>query len=184
MNKLTLLVSSIFILNTTFAQTTNLKTLHDFTTTTIDGKVVDLSTLKGKKVLVVNTASKCGNTPQYAELEQLFKKYKESGFTIVGFPSNDFGRQEPGSNVEIAEFCKMNYGVTFLMMSKIAVKGDSINPIYEWLTQKEQNGVADVKVKWNFQKFMIDENGKWVDFVEARESPLTEKIIKWIEGGN
>jgi len=114
----------------------------------------------------------------------LFKKYKESEFTIVGFPSNDFGRQEPGSNLEIAEFCKMNYGVTFLMMSKITVKGDSINPIYQWLTQKEQNGVADAPVEWNFQKFMIDESGKWVDVVEARESPLTEKIIKWIEGGN
>lgn len=182
MKKIISLFSSILLLNIIFAQTKPMKTLHDFKATTIDGKEFDLKQLKGKKVLVVNTASKCGNTPQYAEMEKLYQKYKAQNFIIIGFPANNFGKQEPGTNIEIAEFCKMNYGVSFPMMAKISVKGEDIDPIYKWLTRKDQNGVADADVKWNFQKFMIDENGHWVGFVDADETPMTEKIINWIEG--
>lgn len=182
MRKMVSLIIALFMFNTIFAQSKTMKTFHDFKAITIDGKEFDLALLKGKKVLVVNTASKCGNTPQYEELQKLYDKYKGQNFTIIGFPANNFGKQEPGTNTEIAEFCKKNYGVAFQMMSKISVKGEDIDPIYQWLTRKDQNGVADSEVKWNFQKFMIDEKGKWVDFVSANDSPMNEKIIKWIEG--
>lgn len=184
MNKLILSTALLLLTAVIFAQTKTMKTIHDFKTTTLDGKEFDLKQLKGKKVLVVNTASKCGNTPQYAELEKMYEKYKSRNFVIVGFPANNFGKQEPGANAEIAEFCKKNYGVTFPMMSKISVKGDDMDAIYKWLTRKTENGVADVEVKWNFQKFMIDENGNWIDYVAPDESPMTPKIINWIEGKN
>jgi len=157
------------------------KTLHNFKTKTIDGKEFDLASLKGKKVLVVNTASKCGLTPQYKELELLYKKYKDRNFVIIGFPANNFLSQEPGSNDEIKEFCEINYGVTFPMMSKVSVKGKDQDPIYNWLTNKSENGKLDAEVSWNFQKFMIDENGNMVDFASPRESPMSEKIVSWIE---
>ena len=163
--------------STGFAQ----KNFHSFKTTTIDGKEFDLASLKGKKVLVVNTASKCGLTPQYKELETLYQKYKDDNFIIIGFPANNFMGQEPGSNEEIAEFCELNYGVSFPMMSKISVKGDDQDPIYKWLTNKSQNGKVDAEVSWNFQKFMIDEKGDMVDFVGPRENPLSDKIVQWIE---
>lgn len=159
-----------------------LKTFHDFKAKTIDGKMMNMSDLKGKKVLVVNTASKCGFTPQYKELENLYKKYGGEKFTIIGFPANNFLWQEPGSDNEIKEFCSLNYGVTFQMMSKISVKGKDIHPIYKWLTGKSDNGVMDAPVKWNFQKFLIDENGKFVDFVAPGDSPFSDRIVKWIEG--
>jgi glutathione peroxidase len=158
------------------------KSFYDFQVTTIDGKQFDLSSLKGKKVLVVNTASKCGHTPQYAQLEELFKTYGPDNFTIIGFPANNFFHQEPGSNEEIAQFCTKNYGVTFQMMSKISVKGKDIHPLYKWLTTKEENGVMDAPVKWNFQKFMIDENGTIVGMVPPGDSPMCDKIIQWITG--
>lgn len=157
------------------------KTLHDFKVKTINGELFDMSRLKGKKVLIVNTASKCGLTPQYKELEELYKHYRETGFIIIGFPANDFMKQEPGSNEEIMEFCRKNYGVSFPMMAKISVKGDKIAPIYRWLTTKDKNGVMDTKIKWNFQKYMINEEGHFVDVVYPKESPKSEKIIKWIE---
>ena len=157
------------------------KNLHSFKTKTIDGQEFDLATLKGKKVLVVNTASKCGLTPQYKELEALYKTYKDRNFVIIGFPANNFMSQEPGTNDEIAEFCELNYGVTFPMMSKISVKGNDQDPIYAWLTNKSENGKVDAEVSWNFQKFMIDEEGNLVDFASPRESPMSDKIIKWIE---
>lgn len=157
------------------------KTLHSFKTKTIDGKEFDLASLKGKKVLVVNTASKCGLTPQYKELEALYNKYKDKNFVIVGFPANNFLSQEPGTNDEIKEFCEINYGVSFPMMSKISVKGKDQDPIYKWLTEKSENGKLDADVSWNFQKFMIDENGNLVDFASPRESPMSEKITGWIE---
>ncbi|HTX88922.1 MAG TPA: glutathione peroxidase [Bacteroidales bacterium] len=160
------------------------KTFFDFKTTDIDGKPFDLSTLKGKKVLVVNTASKCGNTPQYAQLEEIFKKYGGEKFTIIAFPANNFLSQEPGTNTQIKEFCTSNYNVTFPIMSKISVKGKDIDPIYRWLTSKEENGVMDAPVKWNFQKFMIDEKGNLVGMVAPGESPKCDKIINWIEGKN
>ncbi|MCF8369359.1 MAG: glutathione peroxidase [Bacteroidales bacterium] len=155
---------------------------HDFKAETIDGKMLDFSTFKGKKVLVVNTASKCGFTPQYKDLELLYQEYGGENFTIVGFPANNFLRQEPGTNEEIKSFCEINYGVTFQMMAKISVKGDSISPVYKWLTKKAENGVMDSKVSWNFQKYMIDENGNLVDYVKPQKSPTTDKIVNWIKG--
>ena len=157
------------------------KSFYDFTVKTIDGKDFPLSSLKGKKVLVVNVASKCGLTPQYAQLEKLYEKYKEKDFVIIGFPANNFMGQEPGSNEEIAKFCSLNYDVTFPMMAKISVKGKDMAPLYQWLTEKKQNGKENAPVQWNFQKFMIDENGNWVGFVAPKESPLSEKIVTWIE---
>ena len=157
------------------------KSFYDFTVKTIDGKDFPLSSLKGKKVLVVNVASKCGLTPQYAQLEKLYEKYKDKDFVIVGFPANNFMGQEPGSNEEIAQFCSLNYDVTFPMMAKISVKGKEIAPLYQWLTEKKLNGKEDASVQWNFQKFMIDENGNWVGFAAPKESPFSEKIVTWIE---
>jgi len=158
------------------------KTLYDFKATTLDGQPFDLSSLKGKKVLVVNTASKCGFTYQYKALQKLYDDYKDRNFVIIGFPANNFGQQEPGTNSEIKEFCTNHFGVTFPMMSKISVKGDDIDPLYKWLTLKSQNGVFDAEVKWNFQKFMIDEKGKVVDVAFSKEEPNSEKITNWIEG--
>ena len=157
------------------------KSFYDFTVKTIDGKGFPLSSLKGKKVLVVNVASKCGLTPQYAQLEKLYEKYKDKDFVIIGFPANNFMGQEPGSNEEIAQFCSLNYDVTFPMMAKISVKGKEIAPLYQWLTEKKLNGKEDASVQWNFQKFMIDENGNWVGFASPKESPFSEKIVTWIE---
>jgi glutathione peroxidase len=160
-----------------FAQQTN---FHSFKTKTIDGKVFELASLKGKKVLVVNTASKCGLTPQYKDLQDLYLKYGGDNFVIIGFPANNFLSQEPGSNSEIKQFCTENYEVTFPMMQKISVKGDDIDPIYKWLTSKSMNGKMDAEVSWNFQKFMIDENGNFVDMASPRTKPSDEKIVKWI----
>ena len=169
---------------TILANAQNTKSFYDFKTTTIDGQSFDLSTLRGKKVLFVNTASKCGNTPQYEQLEQLYQKYGGAKFTIIGFPANNFLSQEPGSNAEIKEFCTKNYGVTFPMMSKFSVKGKDQDPIYQWLTSKDENGVMDAPVKWNFQKFMIDENGHLVGMVAPGTSPMIKEIVDWIEGKN
>ena len=157
------------------------KSFYDFTVKTIDGKDFPLSSLKCKIVLVVNVASKCGLTPQYAQLEKLYEKYRDKDFVIIGFPANNFMGQEPGSNEEIAQFCSLNYDVTFPMMAKISVKGKEIAPLYQWLTEKKLNGKEDASVQWNFQKFMIDENGNWVGFASPKESPFSEKIVTWIE---
>ncbi len=154
--------------------------LHDFTVTDINGDEFDLSQLKGKKVLVVNTASECGLTPQYEVLEELFQEYGGDDFVIIGFPANNFGGQEPGSDEEIKSFCQKNYGVSFPMMSKISVKGDDKHPLYQFLTMKAKNGVEDAEVSWNFQKFLIDENGNYVAMVPPQESPASETIINWI----
>jgi glutathione peroxidase len=157
------------------------KTIYDFKVTTIDGEPFDMNTLKGKKVLVVNVASKCGYTPQYAQLEELYQKYSSKNFVIIGFPANNFMGQEPGTNAEIKEFCSSKYHVTFPMMSKISVKGKEIDPLYAWLTSKEQNGVIDAPVKWNFQKFMISENGQVVGSAAPGDKPFDDKITSWIE---
>lgn len=156
------------------------KSFYDFKVQTIDGEDFNLSSLKGKKVMVVNTASKCGLTPQYKDLESLYKEYGDKNFVIIGFPANNFMGQEPGSDSEIKEFCSKNYGVSFPMMSKISVKGDDIAPLYKWLTQKKENGVMDSEVKWNFQKYLIDENGHLVDVIPPKESPASEKVTAWI----
>lgn len=168
----------IFASTVSFGQT---KSLYDFKVKTIEGATYDLSQLKGKKVLVVNTASKCGLTPQYADLQKLYETYGGDKFIIIGFPANNFMSQEPGSNSQIKSFCSENYGVTFPMMEKISVKGDDIHPLYKWLTTKKENGVMDADVTWNFQKFMIDENGKLVDFATPREKPQSDKIINWLK---
>ena len=154
---------------------------HDFTVKSIDGKDFPLSSLKGKKVLVVNVASKCGLTPQYEQLQALYEKYGPEKFVVIGFPANNFMGQEPGSNEEIQEFCKLNYGVTFPIMEKISVKGKDIHPVYKWLTQKQENGKENAEVTWNFQKFMIDEDGNWVGYAEPRTTPDDPSIIDWIE---
>ena len=130
---------------------------------------------------MVNTASKCGLTPQYKELEKLYKEYQDQDFVIVGFPANNFLNQEPGSNEEIAEFCEANYGVSFPMMAKISVKGDDIHPLYQWLTSKEKNGKMDSEVQWNFQKYLINEKGELVDMVKPREKPYSEKVMAFLE---
>jgi glutathione peroxidase len=153
---------------------------HDFKVETITGETFNLSALKGKKVMVVNTASKCGLTPQYEKLEELYKTYKDKGFVVIGFPANNFAWQEPGENADIMEFCQKNYGVTFPMMAKISVKGKDMHPLYKWLTSKSENGVGDADVSWNFQKFLIDENGNWVKSISPRQSPMDEEVISWI----
>ena len=155
-------------------------TLHDFVVEDIYGDTFDLADLKGKKVLVVNTASECGLTPQYEDLQSLYEEFGGDNFIIIGFPANNFANQEPGTNEEIAQFCQANYGVSFPMMSKISVRGDDIHPLYKWLTQKSQNGVVDAEVTWNFQKFLVDEDGRVVDYAPPRENPRSEKILNWI----
>lgn len=155
--------------------------IHDYTVRSIDGEKVDLKTFSGKKLLIVNTASKCGFTPQYKDLEALYERYKDRNLVIIGFPSNDFANQEPGTNEEISSFCKQNYGVKFPMMEKISVKGERIHPLYKWLTSKSENGVMNSSVKWNFQKYMIDENGHLVDHVASWRKPNCRKIRKWLE---
>jgi len=177
-----MIISALILASTLMnAQNTGKKTFYDFSVKTIDGEEFPLSQLKGKKVLVVNTASKCGYTPQYEDLEKLFETYGGDKFTIIGFPANNFMHQEPGTNAEIKQFCSSNYGVTFPMMAKISVKGNDIAPVYKWLTSKEENGVMDAPVKWNFQKFMIDENGNLVSMAPSSENPMSEKIVKWIK---
>ena len=155
--------------------------IHQFKVKTIDGALLDFSSLKGKKILIVNTASKCGFTPQFRQLEELYEKYKDKNFVIIGFPCNQFGGQEPGSSSDIKDFCTKNYSVSFMMMEKVNVKGDSICELYKWLTTKELNGVESSSVKWNFQKYMIDENGFLVDYVLSFKKPDCSKITKWVE---
>lgn len=167
---------------TSFGLHAQQKSFYDFKVSDIDGNEYDLGQLKGKKVLVVNTASKCGHTPQYEDLEKLYQMYGGEKFVIIGFPANNFMGQEPGTNSQIKEFCTTQYGVTFPMMSKISVKGSDIHPLYKWLTEKDENGVLDAPVKWNFQKFMIDEQGRLVDYAPPGEKPLSEKIVNWVKG--
>ena len=168
-----------FIMMLPFAVFAQNSGFYDFKVKTLEGADFDLSSLKGKKVMVVNVASKCGNTPQYKDLEEMYEKY-QGELVIIGFPANNFGGQEPGTASEIREFCTQNYGVTFPMMEKISVKGDDMHPLYKWLTSKKKNGVMDSEVKWNFQKYLIDENGKLVDVLYPKEKPESDKTIKWL----
>jgi len=153
---------------------------YDFTVEDIYGKDYKLAQLQGKKVLVVNTASKCGFTPQYEGLESLYRKYGGDNFVILGFPSNDFLRQEPGTNEEIATFCSTNYEISFPMMAKISVKGKQKHPLYKWLTVATENGLEDSKVAWNFQKYMIDEDGSLVGHLSSKKKPECDEIIAWL----
>jgi glutathione peroxidase len=153
---------------------------HDFKVKTLAGTEFDFASLKGKKVMVVNTASKCGLTGQYEQLQALYEEYGGEDFVILGFPANNFMNQEPGTAEEIQEFCQLNYGVTFPMMDKISVKGDDQHPLYKWLTSKELNGVKESKVEWNFQKYLIDEEGQLVKVIKPRTLPTDEEITSWL----
>jgi glutathione peroxidase len=149
--------------------------IHSFTVEALDGGKINFADFKGKKILIVNTASECGYTSQYEDLQALYTKYSNK-LVVVGFPANNFGGQEPGSNTEIAGFCKKNYGVTFPMAAKISVKGDDCAPIYQWLTSKEKNGVLDATIKWNFNKFLLNENGEIIAKFDSGTSPMSEGI--------
>lgn len=155
--------------------------IYQFTVRDINGDDFSLSDLKGKKVMIVNTASKCGLTPQYEQLESLYNTYKNQNFVIIGFPANNFGNQEPGTNDEIAEFCQANYGVSFPMMSKISVKGEDMHPLYKFLTQKEKNGLEDSEVAWNFQKYLIDENGQLAKVIPPTTLPTDQSVVSWVQ---
>ena len=152
---------------------------YSFKVKTLEGENFDFSSLKGKKVIIVNTASKCGFTPQYEDLEALHRQFGDK-LVIIGFPANNFMNQEPGSAFEIRQFCTENFDVTFSLMEKISVKGDDIHPLYKWLTSKELNGVMDSNVRWNFQKYLIDEDGILVDVLYSREKPGSEKVLAWL----
>ena len=152
------------------------RSIYDFKVLGLNGDTIDFATFKGKKILIVNTASKCGFTPQYKQLEELYEKYKDK-LIIVGFPANNFFSQEPGSNETIKEFCTKNYGVSFPMAAKISVKGKNIAPIYKWLCNKEENGVMDAKITWNFNKFLLNEQGQIIAKFNSKVKPMSEEII-------
>lgn len=174
-----LLLLSLFILTMVNMQAQS--KFYDFVVKDIDGKDFALSSLKGKKVMVVNTASKCGLTPQYAKLEKLYETYGGENFVIIGFPANNFLSQEPGTNEQIKAFCSSEYGVSFPMMSKISVKGDDMHPLYQWLTSKELNGVEDSSVSWNFQKYLIGTDGKLQKVISPRTDPFDDEVVAWIK---
>lgn len=153
--------------------------IYSFKVTGLGGETIDFSKFKGKKIMIVNTASKCGNTPQYAELEQLYEKYKDK-LVIIGFPANNFKEQEPGTNAEIKEFCKRNYGVTFPMAEKVSVKGDDIAPIFQYLVDEAKKMGIEDPIKWNFTKFLLDENGKLVTVIHNKTKPMSEEVLKYL----
>jgi len=175
-------ISLAFTMCMLIASFTTLKaqSFYDYKVNTIEGESFDMASLKGKKVMVVNVASKCGLTPQYEQLQTVYEQYGGDDFVIIGFPANNFLSQEPGSDSEIKTFCTANYGVTFQMMSKISVKGKDMHPLYKWLTQKELNGVEDSKVGWNFQKYLISADGQLEKVISPRTKPDDEEIIAWI----
>ena len=183
MNKIFILTFFMGIFNI-FSQSPDVsfkKSIYDFTVKDIYGEDFKFEKLKGKKIMIVNTASKCGLTPQYEGLEDLYKTYKDDNFVIIGFPANNFLWQEPGSNDQIESFCRENYGVTFPMMSKISVKGSSMHPIYKFLTSKERNGVSSSSVSWNFQKYLINEEGVLEKVISPRTKPKDPQIVDWIK---
>lgn len=155
-------------------------TIHLFKVKSIEGGTIDFSQFKGKMILVVNTASKCGFTPQYEALEKVYEKFKDK-LVIVGFPANNFGGQEPGSDGDIQEFCKARFGVKFPLASKVSVKGDDMAPIYKWLTSKAENGVLDATIGWNFGKFLLDGNGKMIAYFPSKITPDSEEILKYLK---
>lgn len=153
--------------------------IYDFKVPALDGGTIDLSKYKGKKIMIVNTASKCGNTPQYEGLQQLQDKYKNT-LVVIGFPANNFGQQESGTNEEIKEFCKKNYGVTFPMAEKVSVKGDDIHPLFKYLTEEAKKIGVEDPIKWNFTKFLIDENGKLITVIHNKVQPMSEEVTKYL----
>lgn len=158
------------------------QTIYQFKVEDLSGKEFDFASLKGKKIMIVNTASKCGLTPQYKDLEAIYQQYKDKGFVIVGFPANNFMSQEPGTNEEIAAFCQLNYGVTFPMMDKISVKGKDMHAVYQFLTQQSKNGLQDSDVEWNFQKYLLNEKGELEKVISPRTLPTDPEVVNWIKG--
>ena len=177
--QLFLMIASVFVGSATVAQTS--LSFYEFNVKDIDGNDYQFSQLKGKKVMIVNVASKCGYTKQYAQLQEVYDTYKDSGFVIIAFPANNFLWQEPGTDEEIKSFCTLNYQVTFPIMSKISVKGKDMSPLYQWLTQKSMNGFKDSKVKWNFQKYLISTEGKLEKVCSPSMVPDDPEIIDWIK---
>lgn len=177
------LILIVFMIATqaSLSQDNSDETIYQFTVKNLEGNDFDFNSLKGKKVMIVNTASKCGLTPQYKKLQALYEKYGENDFVIIGFPANNFLRQEPGTDEEIAVFCEQNYGVTFPMMSKISVKGKNMHPVYEFLTQEAKNGTVNSSVSWNFQKYLINPDGRLARVVSPRTQPDDPSVISWIE---
>ncbi len=171
-------ILSFILMMTTFVL--NAQSIHTFKVAGIDGKQINLAAYKGKKILIVNTASKCGYTPQYESLQKVYDQYKDK-LVILGFPCNQFGGQEPGTNEEIAAFCKANYGVNFPLADKVDVKGANTAPIYQWLTQKAKNGVLDANISWNFNKFLLDENGKMIAYFPSNVKPESEAITAYLK---
>ncbi len=159
------------------AQATPIESIYDIEINSLEGEPIDLSTFKGKNILFVNVASKCGFTGQYEDLQKLYDMHQDN-LMIIGVPCNQFGSQEPGTADEIQTFCERNYGVTFLMTEKVDVKGDNQHPLYQWLTQKSKNGNIDTSVKWNFQKYLVNGNGQLVDYYLSATKPLSDKITK------
>ncbi len=157
------------------------ETIYQFKVEDLSGDTFDFASLKGKKVLIVNTASKCGLTPQYKDLEAVYKEYKDKGFVIVGFPANNFASQEPGTAKEIETFCQQNYGVTFPMMNKVSVKGSDMCEVYKFLTEKSRNGLQDSEVEWNFQKYLINEKGELVKVIKPKTLVTEPEVINWIK---
>lgn len=178
MKYLFVILFTMFGLFSSKAQTP--KSIHSFKVKALDGKTIDFSAFKGKKILIVNTASECGFTPQYEDLEKLYEKYKDK-LVIVGFPANNFGGQEPGTNEEIGAFCKKNYGVTFPMAAKVSVKGKDIAPIFKFLTDKKLNGVKNTIILWNFTKFLLNEKGELMDTFISTTKPTSDSITKYLK---
>jgi glutathione peroxidase len=176
MKKLIFLSLILLISTKSMAQTAK-SSIYDIKLTGLDGSQIDLNTFKGKHILFVNVASKCGFTGQYAELQKLYDTHK-GNLMIIGAPCNQFANQESGTAKEIQEFCQANYGVTFLMTEKLDVKGDKQHPLYQWLTKSSKNGKVDSEVKWNFQKYLVDEKGNLVDFYLSAVTPMDAKIVK------
>ncbi|MDQ8013441.1 MAG: glutathione peroxidase [Flavobacterium nitrogenifigens] len=157
------------------------ETIYQFKVEDLSGDTFDFASLKGKKIMIVNTASKCGLTPQYKDLEAVYKEYKDKGFVIVGFPANNFASQEPGTAKEIETFCQQNYGVTFPMMNKVSVKGNDMCDVYKFLTEKSRNGLQDSEVEWNFQKYLINEKGELVKVIKPKTLVTEPEVINWIK---
>ncbi|WP_111307380.1 glutathione peroxidase [Confluentibacter sediminis] len=172
-----LLLSLILLVSTKSMAQSKSQSIYDIKLTALDGSPIDLAAFKGKHILFVNVASKCGFTPQYAQLQELYNKYK-SDLMVIGAPSNQFANQEPGTAKDIKEFCTANYGVTFLMTEKLDVKGDNQHPLYQWLTKASKNGKVDSEVKWNFQKYLVDGKGNLVDYYLSAVTPMDAKITK------
>ncbi len=156
------------------------ESIYDISLKGITGKDINLNDFKGKKMLFVNVASKCGFTPQYEKLQELHEKYGDR-LVVIGLPCNQFADQEPGTHEEILQFCRLNYGVTFQLTEKINVKGPDQHPLYAWLTRKELNGVKDSEVKWNFQKYLVDEEGNFIDVFYSVTSPMSHKITSLLD---